>query len=112
MSVVPRITFLPGGEVADADEGALLLDIALGAGVRIPATCGGKGTCGDCAVRVVRGSLAEAKPLEAAALAGTRPDIRLSCLAEVASDAMVKPVAPVAVSGTPDTYEEGTPENE
>jgi uncharacterized 2Fe-2S/4Fe-4S cluster protein (DUF4445 family) len=50
----PEITFQPMGRRAGVDqqEGQSVLDLARAAGVGIEATCGGKGVCAKCRVRV------------------------------------------------------------
>ncbi len=52
-----RVTFLPDEVTVDAEIGQLLLDVALAAGVFIPASCGGSGACGQCKVRIAEGSV-------------------------------------------------------
>lgn len=63
-----------------AKAGTRLLDILNGAGIAVPAACGGKGTCGQCRVKVTDGA-GKALATEAAKL--TRQDIaagmRLAC---------------------------------
>ncbi len=43
---IAQVRFLPDEVIVEADVGQLLLDIALDAGVFIPAACGGSGGCG------------------------------------------------------------------
>jgi uncharacterized 2Fe-2S/4Fe-4S cluster protein (DUF4445 family) len=50
-----RVTFLPGGEVADCADGTSLFDAGGGTAVGIETACVGKGTCGLCRVKVVSG---------------------------------------------------------
>ncbi|MGZ6275553.1 MAG: ASKHA domain-containing protein [Syntrophales bacterium] len=54
---MPRITFQPSGITIDVRAKTTLLDAARLAGVEIDAPCGGKGTCGNCAVRIVSGQI-------------------------------------------------------
>jgi uncharacterized 2Fe-2S/4Fe-4S cluster protein (DUF4445 family) len=54
---MPRVTFLPSAVEVDAPVGSSLLDAATSAGVRISAPCGGEGACGECLVRVEKGSV-------------------------------------------------------
>jgi len=54
---MPRITFQPSGISLDVEAKTTLLDAARLAGVEIDAPCGGKGTCGNCTVRVVSGRI-------------------------------------------------------
>ncbi len=56
MNRVP-VRFLPDDITIEAEVGHLLLDVALEAGVFIPAACGGSGGCGQCKVRVLEGSV-------------------------------------------------------
>ncbi len=59
---MPTITFHPADRRADAPAGTELLAAAREAGVDIDAACGGKGTCGQCRVRVLAGELAPGDP--------------------------------------------------
>ncbi len=54
---MPTITFQPHGVTVDVPTGTELLDAARLAGIEIDAPCGGQGTCGGCAVRIVSGRL-------------------------------------------------------
>jgi uncharacterized 2Fe-2S/4Fe-4S cluster protein (DUF4445 family) len=54
---MPLITFQPSGFTLDAQANTKLLDAARHAGVEIEAPCGGKGTCGNCAVRIISGQV-------------------------------------------------------
>jgi len=49
------VRFLPSGAAVRVPAGTSLLDAAAAAGVRIPAPCGGEGTCGECRVRIEAG---------------------------------------------------------
>ena len=46
------VTFLPRGRQAVVEHGQSVFEAGKVAGVYIPTTCGGKGTCGRCRVRV------------------------------------------------------------
>lgn len=46
------VRFLPMEIEVQAEEGCLLLDVALKAGIDIGHSCGGNATCGTCQVRV------------------------------------------------------------
>ncbi len=52
---MPLITFQPSGITLEVQAKATLLDASRRAGVEIDAPCGGKGTCGNCAVRIISG---------------------------------------------------------
>ncbi len=54
---MPYITFQPSGITIDVQANTTLLDAARRAGVQFDAPCGGKGTCGNCAVRIVSGQV-------------------------------------------------------
>jgi uncharacterized 2Fe-2S/4Fe-4S cluster protein (DUF4445 family) len=54
---MPLITFQPSETTVFVEPGTELLDAARQAGVEIELPCGGKGTCGDCAVRIVSGAV-------------------------------------------------------
>src|SRR5690606_25689634 len=41
-----------GGQVIPAKRGAKLLEVLHGAGIAVPAACGGSGTCGQCRLTV------------------------------------------------------------
>jgi uncharacterized 2Fe-2S/4Fe-4S cluster protein (DUF4445 family) len=51
------IKFLPDEVTFEALPGTSLLDVALDAGVFIPASCGGAGACGRCKVKVLAGTV-------------------------------------------------------
>ncbi|TAL39792.1 MAG: DUF4445 domain-containing protein [Spirochaetes bacterium] len=55
---MPRILFMPANLSAEAAPGTPLIEAARAAGVSIDLPCGGKGTCGKCAVRVADGIIA------------------------------------------------------
>jgi uncharacterized 2Fe-2S/4Fe-4S cluster protein (DUF4445 family) len=56
---MPSITFQPSGQTIQVQPGTLLLDAARQAGVEADAPCGGKGTCGNCALRILSGRAAD-----------------------------------------------------
>ncbi len=89
------IHFLPDDITIEVPHGTLLLDAALEAGVFIKAACGGSGACGQCKVRVVKGSveaLMEEKVHAAARAAG----YVLACQTRAISDVTVEiPLAKV-----------------
>ncbi len=47
-----KVTFLPRGRQVVVEYGQSVFEAGKAAGVYIPTTCGGKGTCGRCRVRV------------------------------------------------------------
>ncbi len=50
-----KVTFLPFDSTVDVSMGTNLLDAARNANLPLKATCGGKSTCGECAVKIFRG---------------------------------------------------------
>jgi len=89
------IHFFPDDVKVSVPYGTLLLDAALDAGVFIRAACGGSGACGQCKVRVVKGSveaLMEEKVHAAARAAG----YVLACQTRAISDVTIEiPLAKV-----------------
>jgi len=89
------IHFFPDDVKVSVPYGTLLLDAALDAGVFIKAACGGSGACGQCKVRVVKGSveaLMEEKVHAAARAAG----YVLACQTRAISDVTIEiPLAKV-----------------
>ncbi len=69
-------------------EGANLLQTLLDAGIFVDNACSGKGICGKCKVKVLKGSLSEPSETEKKVLKKQELEdgIRLSCLAEVLGD--------------------------
>lgn len=88
LKTVP-VRFLPDDVVIDAEIGKLLLDIALEAGVFIPAGCGGSGTCGQCKVRVVNGSV-DAQKLEKVHAAARAAGYVLACQSRITEEVTIE----------------------
>ena len=82
-----RVTYLPSGKTANVPPGTTLFNAAHWAGLPIESTCGGRGTCGKCRVRVAEGvhepTPADHRKLGASDLAD---GWRLSCQLEIAED--------------------------
>ena len=51
-----QITFLPQNVITHAPEGTTVFNAANWAGLAIDSTCGGRGTCGKCKVRLLQGA--------------------------------------------------------
>jgi uncharacterized 2Fe-2S/4Fe-4S cluster protein (DUF4445 family) len=79
-----RVTFLPKGAVTRVPPGTTLFHAAAWIGQPVESTCGGRGTCGKCRVRVTEGT-APATPADLQHLAQEEiaAGWRLSCQAEV-----------------------------
>jgi ferredoxin len=52
---LPTITFQPGGVTIEVPDGTNIRDASLRAGMQIPSTCGGVGSCGLCKVKITSG---------------------------------------------------------
>ena len=85
-----QVTYLPSGTVATVPEGTTVFNAAHWAGLPIDSTCGGRGTCGKCGVRVVEGqaerTLADYRHLNADLDEGWR----LSCQCVIRDDMTVE----------------------
>ena len=64
MANLVTITFLPTYEQIRVPIGTSLLEAANEAGVQINAVCGGKGSCGKCRAKLLKGSLSEVSSSE------------------------------------------------
>jgi uncharacterized 2Fe-2S/4Fe-4S cluster protein (DUF4445 family) len=83
-----RVTFRPFNVSADVPPGSSILDAARAAGLPVRSTCGGKGTCGDCMVRVLSGEVT-CRPSAALSERLIAEGYALSCLTEVSGDLTV-----------------------
>lgn len=82
-----RVKILPSGKVIEAKGGTLLLEVLFRAGEFIEAICSGRGLCGNCVVKVVRGGGSpEDGEVRLLGEARTRGGFRLSCMARVSTD--------------------------
>ncbi|MBI4732306.1 MAG: DUF4445 domain-containing protein [Chloroflexi bacterium] len=83
-----RIEFQPVGKRGTARTGQTLLETAQASGVGLASVCGGVGTCEECRLRVVTGSLSAPTLVEQAALGGDAlaAGWRLACQAQALSD--------------------------
>jgi uncharacterized 2Fe-2S/4Fe-4S cluster protein (DUF4445 family) len=83
-----EVTYEPSGKVANVPEGTSLFNAAHWAGLPIESSCGGRGTCGKCSVKVLTG---EFEPTPADHRHLTEEQIgegwRISCQAMIAGDA-------------------------
>ncbi|HRX12824.1 MAG TPA: ASKHA domain-containing protein, partial [Draconibacterium sp.] len=85
MSNKIKISLLPLGKKIEVNAGTPLKDVLHGFGVEFP--CGGKGTCGSCKVKLLKGELAvddlQQKKLNKLKLAG---NWRLACFCKAEND--------------------------
>ncbi|MBI3648105.1 MAG: DUF4445 domain-containing protein [Actinobacteria bacterium] len=82
-----QVTYLPGETTVHVPEGTSLFNAAHWAGLPIESTCGGRGTCGKCKVRVLEGA-ADPTPSDHRHLLAAEivEGWRLSCRCEVVED--------------------------
>lgn len=52
---MPKISFQPSGVDIDVADGVNIRDASIQAGLTIPSTCGGVGSCGLCKVKITGG---------------------------------------------------------
>ncbi len=103
MSDRVEVRFEPSGVTALTEPGTTVVEAARLAGVVVPMACGGRGTCGACAVRVLEGALAEPDDIERAALGRAPGNIRFGCRACIAADqpVTVRPLAGSTATSQP-----------
>ncbi len=99
-----KLTILPNNETLYVEESSSLREGLLKSGYSVPSPCGGKGTCGKCLVKLLRGTVG-----------GTSPDDLgriLACRATVQSDLTVE-IEPIAGDGNCRFEEKqtGSPQN-
>lgn len=86
------ITVARSGRRIECEEGKILLDVLVDAGVFVDNPCNGKGICGKCKVRIVSGYAGSISATERKLLKSEEIDrgIRLSCLVNVSGDLEVE----------------------
>ena len=84
-----------------APRGATILDAAHGAGVEIQATCGGRGRCRSCRVKVLDGTVPPPTMQDSLQLGHeeVRERFRLACQTKLVEDTRVRPMPPKSESG-------------
>ncbi|MCL4765819.1 MAG: DUF4445 domain-containing protein [Hyphomicrobiaceae bacterium] len=87
--------------IASAARGASILDAAHGGGVEIIATCGARGRCRSCRIKMVRGSIPPPTVQDAVQLGSeaVRDGFRLACQTKLVEDCVVMPMPPRAEAG-------------
>ncbi len=83
------VRFMPDNVTIESEPGRTLLDIALDAGVFIPAACGGAGGCGQCKVKVVSGTV-ESPETGKISQAAKAEGYTLACQSHVKDDVVVE----------------------
>lgn len=87
---MPIVTILPDGLRIQADTESTLLEALRKVSIQLPAICGGRGVCGKCRVRIVKGGLtapteAEKRHLDRMVDSG----FRLACQAKLIGDTIL-----------------------
>jgi len=97
-----RVHCEPSGRTVRCARGAVLSKVLKKAGIRIRASCGGKGQCGQCRVRLLSGEVSEPTAAERERLCGTAvaQGHRLACRTKVLGDTDVF-IPEHAVLGSP-----------
>lgn len=83
-----RVHFSPDNIDIIVDEGENLLEVAIAAGVRISASCGGKGTCGTCKVLIEKGQV-ETRRMPRLSGEEFEQGVRQACQSRVLTDLSV-----------------------
>jgi len=88
---MPKFQCLPSGITIDVPDGITILEACHLAGVMIAAACGGKGICGKCRVRIVKGEV-RSPPGEERTLSAAerRAGWRLACTTYLAGDLVIE----------------------
>lgn len=91
---MPVCRFEPWGREVEVEMHSTVLAAARACNVPLEASCGGLRACGTCAIKVLKGALAEPNEQEQKIIKGRA--IRLACRAEVISDVVVHPLVGIA----------------
>ena len=76
-----EIVFQPYGKRVRVEKGTTIMEAAVAAGIPLETVCGGKGICGKCKVRLIKGS----------SLGGeTQKGLMLACQTRIISDAVIE----------------------
>lgn len=95
------VTFEPDGRTISVPPGETFLRAAQGAGIDVMATCGGRGRCHSCRIKVVKGSVPPPTIMDTVQLGHdeVREGFRLSCQTTVSTDCAVMVLPPVSETG-------------
>jgi uncharacterized 2Fe-2S/4Fe-4S cluster protein (DUF4445 family) len=95
------VTFEPVGRTIPVTPGQTFLRAAQDAGVDVMATCGGRGRCHSCRIKIVKGSVPPPTIMDTVQLGHdeVREGFRLSCQTAVSSDCAVMVMPPIAEGG-------------
>lgn len=89
MSEKIKVRFLPDDILVNSELGQSLLDVALDAGVFIPAACGGTGACGQCKVKIIAGEV-DAETTEKITKNERDQGFVLACQTKLKSDVIIE----------------------
>lgn len=95
------VTFEPGGRAAATEAGQTFLRAAQDAGVDVMATCGGRGRCHSCRIKVLKGVVSPPTIMDTVQLGHdqVREGFRLSCQTVVTTDCSVMVMPPIEEGG-------------
>jgi uncharacterized 2Fe-2S/4Fe-4S cluster protein (DUF4445 family) len=95
------VTFEPDGRTASVAPGQTFLRAAQEAGIDVTATCGGRGRCHSCRIKVLKGSVPPATIMDTVQLGHeeVREGFRLSCQTSVVADCSVMVLPPITEGG-------------
>ena len=95
------VTFEPVGRTIPVTPGQTFLRAAQDAGLDVMATCGGRGRCHSCRIKIVKGSVPPPTIMDTVQLGHdeVREGFRLSCQTAVSSDCAVMVMPPIAEGG-------------
>jgi uncharacterized 2Fe-2S/4Fe-4S cluster protein (DUF4445 family) len=101
MSRSLTVTFEPTGQTLGVPEGQTFLRAAQDAGIDVMATCGGRGRCHSCRIKIIKGSVPPPTIMDTVQLGHdeVREGFRLSCQTVISSDCTVMVVPPIAEGG-------------
>jgi len=101
MSRALSVTFAPAGQTIIVGPGQTFLRAAQDAGIDVMATCGGRGRCHSCRIKIVKGSVPPPTIMDTVQLGHdqVREGFRLSCQTAVSSDCAVMVVPPITEGG-------------
>jgi uncharacterized 2Fe-2S/4Fe-4S cluster protein (DUF4445 family) len=101
MGGTATVVFEPEGRRVTVAPGEVFLRAAHAAGIDVVATCGGRGRCHSCRIKVLKGSVPPPTIMDTVQLGHdeVREGFRLSCQTAVASDCSVMVAPPISEGG-------------
>ena len=85
------VAFEPLGIHTDCVRGSLLHEVARNTGIALTAACGGNGTCGNCRMQIVAGTVSSptAQEYEKLGIQEIEPGYRLACQTQILENTRV-----------------------